>query len=296
MGVGTPTPPVVWTAKVPFVRGVFLLTVTVLTLLTGLLMRQLTRLQDVLPQLEAALTQALEGLRQWLTDLPGSLGDILSKALEGSGSDGQLTQNLLQDLPSLLASLLSRLSSGLFGILTGIISGYMISCRLPQIKAAFTQVLPPRWQSHYLPALKGLRKALGGWLLAQIKLAAAAFVLLLIGFWILDIENSLLLAALITLVDAFPILGVGTVLLPWSLVWLAQNQIPQGLGLLALYAVIWLTRSVLEPKLVGKGLGLDPLLTLISIYTGWRLFGIAGMLLAPIFTMAAVHLYKTLRT
>lgn len=284
-----------WAATALSVTAVFLLTVTVLTLLVGLLMRQLTRLQDVLPQLEAAITQALTGLRQWLTSLPGSLGDILSKALEGSEDSGQLTENLLQDLPGLLASLVGRLSSGLFGLLTGIISGYMISCRLPQLKAAGAQILPECWRSRYLPALKGMRKALGGWLFAQVKLAAVAFVLLLIGFWILSIENSLLLAALVTLVDAFPVLGVGTVLLPWSLIWLAQGQIPQGLGLLALYAVIWLTRSVLEPKLVGKGLGLDPLLTLVSIYAGWRLFGIPGMLLAPMFTMAAVHLWKALK-
>ena len=285
-----------WAATALAVSIVFLLTVTVLGLLVGLLMRQLTRLQDVLPHLEAAVTQAMESLRQWLSELPGSLGDLLSKTLAGSENGGQLTQNLLQDLPGLLANLVGRLSSGLFGLLTGIISGYMISCRLPQIKAAVTQVLPQRWHSRYLPALKGMRKALGGWLLAQVKLAAVAFVLLLIGFWILSIDNALLLAALVTLVDAFPVLGVGTVLLPWSLIWIAQDQIPQGLGLLALYAVIWLTRSILEPKLVGKGLGLDPLLTLISIYAGWRLFGIPGMLLAPIFTMAAVHLFKTLRT
>ena len=284
-----------WAATALSVTAVFLLTVTVLTLLVGLLMRQLTRLQDVLPQLEAAITQALAGLRQWLTSLPGSLGDILSKALEGSENGGQLTENLLQDLPGLLANLVSRLSSGLFGLLTGIISGYMISCRLPQLRAACAEILPECWHSRYLPALKGMRKALGGWLFAQVKLAAVAFVLLLVGFWILSIENSLLLAALVTLVDAFPVLGVGTVLLPWSLIWLAQGQIPQGLGLLALYAVIWLTRSVLEPKLVGKGLGLDPLLTLVSIYAGWRLFGIPGMLLAPIFTMAAVHLWKALK-
>lgn len=279
-----------WAATALSVTAVFLLTVTILVIILGIFMQQLTKLQDILPQLESAIEQGLQRLRQWLSALPGSLGDILSQAFQDPGAQG-----LLQDLPGLLASMVSRLSSGLFGLLTGIISGYMISTRLPQLRAAGAAALPESWQSRYLPALKQMRKAVLGWLLAQLKLAAVAFGLLLLGFWILRISNAPLLAGLITLVDIFPVLGVGTVLLPWGLICLLQDQFALGMGLLALYGCIWLIRSVLEPRFLAKGLGLDPLLTLVAIYAGWRLFGIAGMLLAPIFTMAAVQIYKTLK-
>lgn len=289
-----------WASSAISVSLVFLLTVLVLVVLLGALMRQLTRLQDLLPQLEAAITQGLQLLRQWLQELagrlPGGLRNTVKDLLENSLSGGgPLAQQIMEKIPQILTQLAGRLSSSLFGLLTGIISGYMISGRLPKIKETAKNNLPESWHTRYLPALRGMRKALGGWLLAQLKLAGVAFVLLLLGFWVLRIGNCFLLAALITLVDAFPVLGVGTVMLPWSVICLLQQQYSLGAGLFAVYAIIWMTRSVLEPRLVGKGLGLDPLLTLLSIYAGWQLLGIAGMLLAPIFTMAAVHMMKALK-
>ena len=270
------------------VTAVFLLTATILTILAGLLMGQLSRLQAVLPQLEAAATQALallrQGLNRFSATLPAGLRDALQRVLaDPNAGAGLLGQKLMEQLPQMAAKLAGRLSSGLFGLLTGIISGYMLSGRLERIRAWWASHLPEPWQQRYLPALKQVRASLGGWLLAELKLAAVAFLLLLLGFWILGVENSPVLAGLITIVDAFPVLGVGTVLIPWSLVCLLQENFAQGFGLLGLYGAIWLIRSVLEPKLVGKGLGLDPLVTLVTMYAGCRLFGIVGMLLAPIF-------------
>ena len=130
--------------------------------------------------------------------------------------------------------------------------------------------------------------------MAELKLAAVAFILLLAGFALLKLKHPLMLAALITLVDAFPVLGVGTVLIPWSLLRLVQGDRVLGFGLLGLYAAIWLIRSVLEPKLLGKELGLDPLVTLVSIYAGFRLWGLGGMLLAPMVALAATQVLKRL--
>ena len=131
--------------------------------------------------------------------------------------------------------------------------------------------------------------------MAEVKLAGIAFVVMATGFLLLRIENSFVWAALITLVDAFPIFGVGTVLVPWALVCFLQRNIAKGIGLLAIYAVAWLSRSILEPKLVGRGLGLDPLATLIAIYAGWKLWGIVGMLLAPILTLAVAQVAKQMK-
>lgn len=289
-----------WIASALSVSMVFLLTGMALVLIFGALMRQLTRLQDVLPQLEAAAAQALALLRQWLLSLAGRLPDGLQNALTqmvdaSFSGGGEFAQRLLQALPGLVTKLAGQLSSGLFGLITGIISGYMLSGRLTHIREYLQKTLPDAWRSNYLPAIRGVRRGLGGWLLAQLKLAAVTFALLLVGLWLLRIPNSLTLSGLITLVDAFPILGVGTVLLPWALVCILQKNFVQGLGLLGLYGGIWLIRSILEPKLVGKGLGLDPLLTLIAIYAGWRLLGITGMLLSPILTMAGVQAARALR-
>ena len=132
-----------------------------------------------------------------------------------------------------------------------------------------------------LSGLKRVRATIGGWLLAQVKLSGITMLILAAGFLFLRISYGLLWAVLVALLDAFPILGTGTVLLPWSLICLLQGDTAQGIGLLGLYAIVAITRSVLEPKLVGKQLGLDPLVTLFALYAGYKLWGLAGMLLAP---------------
>ena len=279
------------------VTGVFVLSSAVLALLLTFLVRQLSHISDFWPQLEQGLTQALTALRQWLLRLaprmPDSIHAFIDHLAEDILSDsGALFSGLLSRLPQLATDLLGNLSEWLFGLITGIISGYMISVRLPKWRQWLRAKLPQRWRSQYLPAVSALKQALGGWLLAEFKLAGIAFIFLAAGLTVLKIQHALTLAGLITLVDAFPVLGVGTVLVPWSILRLVQGDYALGLGLLALYAVIWLVRSVLEPKLLGKELGLDPLVTLVCIYGGFRLWGLGGMLLAPILAMATTRIVK----
>ena len=282
------------------VSAVFLLIATLLTLLSSVLLRQLGQLEGFWPQLETGLTQAVEGLRQWLQALaprmPAGIHRLLDRLTQDLLSDGSaLLSNLAARLPQVATGLLGNLSEGLFGLITGILSGYMLSARLPRLRQWLKSKLPPQWTETCLTAVQGLKKTLGGWLMAELKLALVAFGLLLIGLWLLRIRHSLTLAALITLVDAFPILGVGTVLLPWGILCLARSDRLLGFGLLGLYGVIWLTRSVLEPRLLGKGLGLDPLVTLLCIYGGFRLWGLGGMLLVPILAMIFSQMLRKFR-
>lgn len=279
------------------VSAVTLLSAALLTLLLAALLRQLGRLSGILPELAQAVAQSSGMLRDWLLHgmetLPDSLYQVLQPLVQNlfSGGSALLEQAAMQ-LPRLATAILGTISKGVFVMVTGVISGYMISCRLPVLRQWLFQRLPEGFHQRCWPALRSLRRALGGWFLAQLKLAGIAAVLLSIGFFVLRLPNPLLWAGLITLVDAFPILGVGTVLIPWSIVCLLQGQAARGIGLLVIYGVIWLIRSVLEPKLVGKELGLDPLVTLIAIYAGFRLLGLAGLLIAPVLAMAMTQLIR----
>ena len=87
--------------------------------------------------------------------------------------------------------------------------------------------------------------------------------------------------SMIALVDILPVLGVGTVLVPWGLLELLRGETGTGTGLLVLCAVMMLARQLLEPRIVGKSIGLHPLATLFAAYAGLQLFGLAGMLLGP---------------
>ena len=110
---------------------------------------------------------------------------------------------------------------------------------------------------------------------------------LALGFFLLKISPAPLWALGVAVVDALPVLGSGTVLIPWTLLLLIQGQYGQALGMGLLYLAAVVVRSVLEPRLVGRQLGLDPLVTLAAFYAGYRLWGILGMILAPICAAAA---------
>ena len=98
------------------------------------------------------------------------------------------------------------------------------------------------------------------------------------------IPYAFIIALLLAVVDLLPLLGTGVILIPWALICLLLGQVKLGIGLLALYGVTTLVRQVLEPKLIGDGLGLHPLLSLFSMYAGLRLFGVWGMITAPLVT------------
>ena len=122
----------------------------------------------------------------------------------------------------------------------------------------------------------------GKYLKAQLLMVFTTFLLLLIGFFILNVEYALLLAFLISLVDAIPILGTGTILIPWAVISLISKKSALGWGLLSLYGVCALTRQIAEPKIIGNKLGIHPLISIISIYVGVQLFGLWGLIIGPI--------------
>ncbi len=279
------------------VTGVFVLLAALLVLVMGSLTRQIPRLMDFLPQLEEAMRSGRELLKTWLLGLaghfPGTIGTLFVNLTEGLFSQGsQMLEPIVQRMPQMATGLMGKMSSGLFGTVTGLIASFMLSVRLPKLRQWLKKSVPLRWQDQYAAATAGLKRAVGGWLLAQLKLATVTFFVLSVGFVVLRVRHSLLWAFLVTLVDAFPILGVGTVLLPWGFIALLQGNTPLGLGILAIYAITWVLRSTLEPKLVGKSLGLDPLVTLLAIYAGFKLWGILGMLLAPMLAMLVVQVWK----
>lgn len=167
----------------------------------------------------------------------------------------------------------------------------LLTGRVKRLLVRLQRRFPSRLWRRGRQWLRFLRDALLGWLRAQAVMTAAVFALLLAGLLLMRIDNALPLSALIALADALPLLGAGLFLLPWGLSALLLGQTAQGVGLLLLYAVLCVVRSALEPRLVGRQLGLSPLMSLTAFYLGWRVAGIWGMLLGP---PAALVLVKSL--
>ena len=267
----------------------------ILLVLGALLVRQLGVLAQVVPDLEGGAEQGIAILEDRLLLLaekaPGGIRPMLTQSVEGLFSDGAA---LMADVSSLVLNAaggaVSRLPDGALGFGTWLLAGFMISARLPQLKNGIRNRLPPAWYETYRPMLKRMKKAVLGWLSAQLRLVGITFVILVVGFFALQISYGPVWAALVCLVDALPVLGTGTVLIPWSIVCFLQDDSLRAVGLLGIYAVVSLVRSVLEPRLVGKKLGLDPLITLTAMYMGYRLWGILGMLASPLLAVTLVQM------
>lgn len=265
------------------------------TVLGAVAVRELGSLAGRLPDLQETAQQGVVLLQDWLVDLSYRAPEGVQPLLQRSatelfdGSSAMLSQ-VTQRLPAVLGTALGRLGSGVIGLGTGVLAAFLISVRLPQLKAAGQKLLPESWREKYLPALRRMRRALGGWLKAQAKLALMTYVVVAVGFLLLRVPYGPAWAAAVALVDAVPVLGTGTVLVPWAVVWLLQGQGIQAVGLLLIYGVAASVRAILEPRLVGKHLGLDPLATLVALYVGYRLWGFLGLLVTPILASAAKSL------
>ena len=276
------------------VTAVFCFLMLTIVLLGALLVRQLGLLPSVVPDLENAASAGMDTLSSWLQGLtryaPGALGDYLRQTITGffSGSNALLDQ-VTGYLLNLAGGILSHVPDSALGIGTALISSYMFAAKLPGIRAWIRERTKNTRLERLRSGLKQFRSTIGHWLLAQIKLSGIALLILAAGFLLLRISYAPLWAILVALVDTFPVLGTGTVLIPWSLVCLLQGDTARGIGLLGVYTVVTITRSMMEPKLVGKHLGLDPLATLFALYAGYKLWGLPGMLLAPMIAAIAAQ-------
>ena len=276
------------------ITAALILTGALLILLTALLLKELALLTRALPDLGSAAREGLAALEAFLTELAGrsprALQPVLTEAVERIfRSSGDLTDRLVQQLPAAAAAVLGWIPDSALSLGTGILSAFMISARLPRLKELLPRQKEDGFLEKALPLLRQIRSAIGGWLKAQLRLTGLCFAIVCTGLLLLRIPYAPLWSLLIALVDAIPVLGTGTVLLPWALVCFLQGQQVRALGLVSVYVVAMLSRSVLEPRLVGKQLGLDPLVTLAALYTGYRIWGIGGMLLSPVICVAAAE-------
>ena len=282
--------------KMHFKRA-FTAALLTLTLLVGLsalvwllleqLLSQAVDLLTSLPQRLAALPELINGLearfnifcaacpaamRQWLEQLLDALSVQLPTLLQSFS-----TRTL-----SFVTTALGKLPQAFLFCATTALAVFFTAGSYPAICAFFRRQLTPTALTTARGVKENLFITLGKWLRSELTLIAITFLQLLAGLVLLRHPYALLLSFLIALIDALPVFGTGTVLIPWALVSCMAGQVPFGIALLALYAVITLVRTVLEPKIVAAQAGLPPLAALAAMYVGFCVLGVVGMLLFPV--------------
>lgn len=180
-----------------------------------------------------------------------------------------------------LGAILRSLPSLLLFLLVTVISCFYFAIEFEAVCRALTRLVPHRFADR-VPTLRArATEAAQRYFRAYFLLFLLTFAQLTVGLIILRVDYVFLIAFLTAVLDILPVLGVGTVLVPFALFSFAMGNIYRGVGLLILYGVMTVVRQIAEPHLVGKSLGLHPILMLVSFYAGFKLFGVAGVFLGP---------------
>ncbi|MCL2707834.1 MAG: sporulation integral membrane protein YtvI [Defluviitaleaceae bacterium] len=253
------------------------------TLIVSAVSRQVRSFVDNAPAFIESLSRTLDDANEFLRELIGRMpesirfefGGIqneLASALAAIFGDGVYSQSI---------RFVSNLSELFINTILTMVSAFFLMKDGPMIFAAIKRVCPEWLRNNFSMMRRGLSRAVGGYFRAQFIMMSIVGAIGIAGLLILRNPYALLLGLIMAVLDFLPIVGSGSVLLPWAVYAFATGQIKVAVGLLILYGVITIARQSIEPKVLGVQIGVHPLAMLLSIYVGFRIFGFAGIIIGP---------------
>ena len=242
--------------------------------------------QNTIEMLSARLNDVLAPISgDFGNQIETAFNDLLLQA-------GTTINNFAPKGVEFMGSAAANITNGLVGTPVMILAAYFFIAEREKISVQLLRMVPSDMQEHVRKIRDRLMSALGGFLLAQFKIMFIIFLILLAGLLILRNPYALFLALLIAFLDLLPILGTGTVLIPWAVIVFFSGHFRQGIILLIIYVICLLTRQILQPKIIGDSIGMGTLSTLFLIYTGFKLQGVQGMILALLLGTIVITLYR----
>lgn len=250
--------------------------------------------QEALDRLEELFARMWTLVPPQLTQLVQSSGDGMMEWLEETASV------LIQELADYTTNKAMGLPSFVVALVIFIMATFFLTADYPYLRTRAIQNMDEgllRFLSQVKVTALG---AFGGYLKAELLLSVGVFFILLAGFFITRQPYGLLLALVLAIMDFIPIIGAGTVMVPWAVIALITQDYPTAIEMMSIWGVIALFRRVMEPKFVGDQTGLSPILSLVSIYVGMKLAGVLGMILGPIvllvlLNLAGMGMFRSLR-
>ena len=194
---------------------------------------------------------------------------------------GEMVSGISETLIGKVSGIAAEIPGVCMNLLLMVITTVFAELEFPQIRAFVLLQIPEQWKA-LAEELKGDNMGvIGRWVLSYVLIFCMTFAELAAGLFILGIDGAFVLAFVIAVLDILPVLGTGTVLIPWSVIALAAGNFKMGIGVLILYLVITVVRNIVEPKLVGGQMGLSPVVMLPCMIVGLKAFGIIGLFGVP---------------
>lgn len=269
------------------VLSIIIILIFLVIIVTGIVMRIVQQAQAFaqdFPIYYQGFMYSLENIRGKTETIIFELPEYIQYLIR-SGFDG-----IIQSIPNMVGPGVRKGSIGfvvavpnaLFISVVTLIATFFISKDKIKIQSFIERQLPSSWTRKIDIIRRDLFGALLGYIKTQLILMIFVSSICIIGLTILRAEYSLLIGFIIGVFDAFPVLGSGGILIPWAIYNFITGNVFKGAGLLIIYGLVIVFRQMFEPKVLGTQIGVYPLVTLIAMYVGIKLFGVIGIVVGPI--------------
>ena len=250
--------------------------------------RLVAEISDLIRNFPEMYAQLETGLRQ-IGDTLSGIFDRLPSGIQSGWNAvvknldqymGNLVSNISEPTVTAAGNIAKQVPSYLISFLVSVLSAYFFIVQREEVLNWLKKVSPKSVQKRMILVIDNLRYAVGGYFKAQFKIMAIVFVILLVGLGILNTGYFVLVAFLIAFLDFLPFFGTGTAMIPWAVYKFFMGDYKMTVALIVIYVITQAVHQLLQPKLVGDSVGLNPLVTLVLLYIGYRMGGILWMILA----------------
>ncbi len=259
-------------------------------------------------------SKLLNNMNIYMPIISDSINNIINSVdinkLNVSVQIKELIQSSTNDIIVTASNYMSQMLNGILNLITKIpeiciyiiitfLATYFICIDRFYIKDQFEHHIPRLWIKKFNNHFKEITLQLLNYIKAEMILVVISFIIVLIGLYILDFMHfnigfPLITAIAIGIVDALPILGSGTVLVPWAIISGLVGDINLGIALVIIYVIVLLERQILEPRIVSNKIGIHPIFTLVAMYAGFKLMGILGLIVGPIILIIYKNIFESL--
>ncbi|MCI7041885.1 MAG: sporulation integral membrane protein YtvI [Lachnospiraceae bacterium] len=262
--------------------------------------------------------QLVEQIAEFIGDVPklweaaqedfAQIGEKLSVALKYLPSELQLTINSItgnvqeyfggimesisEPTITALGNFVGSLPNIVISVIMSLLFAYFYVSDKGYLSGLLEKAIPDSVLVRLQMIKRGLTKAVGGYFKAQLKIEVWMYLLLGIGFSILQVKYAFLIAIGVAILDLLPFFGTGTVLIPWAIIKFLSADYKMVIGLLIIWGVGQLARQLIQPKIVGDSVGLAPIPTIILLFVGYRVAGVIGMIIAVPIGIIILNLYE----
>lgn len=245
-----------------------------------------------------------DGIMTELSQVGANLEGIYSKlpldtqrTLDNIGSEagtyfGGLIENIGTPTFEAVGSVAKQLPDIFLGVVMCILSAYFFVADKSYVSGLMKKYVPGAVLYRLDLIRRSFRNAVGGYFKAQFKIECWIYVMLVIGLLILKVRYVPLVALGIAFLDFLPVFGTGTVMIPWAVIEILGNDYQMAMGLLIIWAAGQLVRQIIQPKIVGDSIGMEPIPTLFLLFIGYKVAGVMGMILAVPIGIIIVNLYE----